>query len=69
MKTPVVMARIIKHDEDHGEFDYEFWRRVGHEGRFAAAWGMIYESELMKGKHVTKSRLQRTVQNIKRRTS
>jgi hypothetical protein len=67
MKNQIIMAKLIRQDEDQKEFDRIFWQKAGHEAKFSAAWDMVDEVYLMKGKHVIKSRLQRTVQNIKRR--
>ena len=67
MKQRVVMARMVKRGAEERNFDRTFWRHVGHEGRFAAAWEMIAEAELIRGKRVRQSRLQRSVQNIFRR--
>ncbi len=51
------------------EFDREFWRKAGHEARFAAAWEMVVEVELIRGKNAAEPRLQRDVLRIKRRGS
>ena len=67
MKQRVIMERLIRRDEDNGEFDREFWRRVGPEKRFAAAWEMVSEAYFFKGQHAGESRLQRSVQHIERR--
>ena len=34
MPRRIVMARLIRRDDDDGSFDREFWRKVGHEARF-----------------------------------
>ena len=60
------MARLIKATELDRSFDFLFWKEVGAEGRFAAAWQMISEINAIKGKDVGESRLQRSVQNIQR---
>ena len=40
----VVMARVLRSGaKDDGSFDLEFWRRVGAEGVWAAAWEMVAE--------------------------
>ena len=68
MEKRIIMERIIPRGRDNGEFDLEFWRRAGPEMRFAAAWAMVMEADLFKGRHAVKSRLQRSIQNIERRT-
>ena len=45
------MARLIKQNQDKGDFDRDFWLKIGHEGRFSAAWDMVYEVDLIRGKH------------------
>jgi hypothetical protein len=42
------MARLIKPSEMDRSFDLEFWRKVGAEGRFAAAWEMVLEVNAIK---------------------
>jgi hypothetical protein len=62
----VRMARLIKAKEMDRSFDLAFWKRVGAEGRFSAAWDMVLEVNAIRGKETTESRLQRSVQNIER---
>jgi hypothetical protein len=59
--------RLVRRDQDDGSFDREFWSQQGAEARFAAAWEMVAEAELFKGKDARESRLQRSVQHIQRR--
>jgi hypothetical protein len=67
MKTSKTrMARLVKAKDMDRSFDLLFWRRVGAEGRFAAAWQMVSEVNAIKGKEIGESRLQRSVQNIQR---
>ena len=67
MKPPEKrMARMVKATEADRSFDLVFWRKVGAEGRFAAAWQMISEVDAIRGKDIGESRLQRSVQNIQR---
>ena len=65
-----ITARAFRRSsgEDENAFDRQFWSSVDAETKFAAAWEMIDEYYLFRGKEgVTQSRLQRSVQNIKRR--
>ena len=57
---------MVKATEADRYFDLVFWRKVGTEGRFAAAWEMISEVDAIRGKDIGESRLQRSVQNIQR---
>lgn len=67
-ESPVRMARVLRNGApDDGSFDIEFWRRVGAEGRFAAAWEMVCEAEAIRGvQNVREPRLQRSVLRIER---
>lgn len=65
----VKMARLVRRDEMDRSFDIEFWANVGVQGRFEAAWQMVKEVHAIRGEKVGESRLQRSVQNIKRRNS
>jgi hypothetical protein len=62
-----VTGRLVTRGEEEKEFDREFWRTAGHEARFAAAWQMVVESFLMRGKDAGELRLQRDVETIRRR--
>ena len=54
--------------EEAEQFDREFWKNVGPEGVFSAAWVMLEDSFKMKGKcydeYADQLRLRRSVQNI-----
>jgi len=63
----VVMARLVKRDEQDRSFDLEFWRKVGDVGRFAAAWQMVKEVHLVRGQRGEQPRLQRSLSVLKRR--
>ena len=65
----VRMARVLRNGaRDDGTFDIEFWRRVGAEGRFAAAWEMVREADAIRGvQSAGEPRLQRSVLRIERR--
>ncbi len=68
-KNSVKMARLVERDKADRSFDLDFWQKVGAKGRFEAAWQMVIEVQAFRGKNVDQSRLQRSVQSIKRRTS
>lgn len=65
----VVMARAVTR-EQHGErsFDIEFWQKVGDVGRFAAAWQMVKEVQLIRGQSGELPRLQKSVTRVIRRS-
>lgn len=66
----MVTRKIRRGDEGGENFDREFWRKAGAEAKFAAAWEMVSEYWLIRGKKdAGQQRLQRSVQNIKRRES
>lgn len=66
MAARIVKAKLVRREEQD-EFDRQFWREAGHEARFAAAWEMVAEAELFRGKDAGELRLQRSVQTIQRR--
>lgn len=68
-KQKVIMARKVSRDQMDRSFDLEFWDKVGVQGRFEALWQMVQEVHIIRGENVGESRLQRSVQNIKRRKS
>jgi hypothetical protein len=59
---------LILRDDDRGDFDRRFWQSQSVADRFAAAWDMVVEAELFRGNYAVESRLQRSVQTIRRRT-
>lgn len=67
-EKPLRMVRVLrKGEKDDGAFDLDFWRRVGAEGRFAAAWEMVSEIAAFRGENGDQPRLQRSVLRIHRR--
>ena len=60
-RNRVIVERLIRRDEDRGDFDRRFWQSQSVEARFAAAWDMVVEAELFRGNHAVESRLQRSV--------
>jgi hypothetical protein len=68
-KGRVVMARLVRRDQHSDRsFDLEFWEKVGARGRFAAAWQMIREIQLMRGLRGELPRMQKSVTRIIRRS-
>jgi hypothetical protein len=63
----VVMARLVRRDQDDRSFDQEFWEAVGPEGRFSAAWSMVAETLAMRGMDTDEPRLQRSLLRVQRR--
>jgi len=61
------MARLVRLRDADRSFDLEFWRRVGAEGRFAAAWQMVKEVAVIRGGDGHQPRLQRSVAKFVRR--
>ena len=60
------MARLVKAKDMDRSFDLLFWKGLGAEARFAAAWQMVSEVNAIKGIDIGESRLQRSVQSIQR---
>jgi hypothetical protein len=69
LKPRVIMSRVAtrKQHEDRS-FDIEFWQKVGDAGRFAAAWQMIREIQLIRGQSSELPRMQKSVTLILRRS-
>jgi hypothetical protein len=63
----VIMAELKPLKDTDRSFDLRFWRRVGAEGRFAAAWQMIKELDLIRGGDGRQPRLQRSVARLEER--
>jgi hypothetical protein len=62
------MSRVLRGGQpDDGSFDLAFWREVGPEGIFAAAWEMVAERRAFEGDSADEPRLQRSVLRIVRR--
>jgi len=62
------MSRVLRRGEpDDGGFDLDFWRRVGPEGIFAAAWEMVAERRAFEGERADEPRLQRSLLRVVRR--
>ncbi len=60
------MARLVKAEEADRSFGLIFWKRMGVEEKFKAAWHMVLEVNRIKGKGIGESRLQRSVQSFQR---
>ena len=45
----------------------EYWQKMGHEAIFAAAWQMVVEAELKKGKTLEDLTMDRSVHRLIRR--
>jgi hypothetical protein len=68
-KPRVIMSRVASRKQhDDRSFDTEFWQKVGDVGRFAAAWQMIKEVQLMHGKSGELPRMQKNVMRVIRRS-
>lgn len=65
----VIMSRVARR-EQHSDrsFDIEFWQKIGDVGRFAAAWQMIKEVQLIRGQKGELPRMQKNVTRIIRRS-
>lgn len=63
------MSRVVSR-EQHSDrsFDIEFWQKVGDAGRFAAAWHMIKEVQLIRGQSGELPPFQKSVGRVIRRS-
>lgn len=64
---PVIMERLVRLEDADREFDIEFWRRVGSEGRLSALGDLLRNALLLKGEDGDPPRLQRSVERVERR--
>ncbi len=64
-----MVERLVHSHEEVEEFNREFWRSVGHEVRFAAAWDMVLDVSRMRGKRARQPRLRRSVTKLEHRES
>ncbi len=62
-----ITGKLVRRGSDESEkMDREFWRNVGAEGRFSAAWEMVAEMALMRGGTGVVPRLRRDVARLVR---
>ena len=63
-----ITARLVRRGvDDEKDFDRQFWRDAGHEGRFEAMVEMVDMVPLIRGLEIGDQRLQRSVQTLQRR--
>ena len=64
-----ITAQLAKRgSKEEMEFNMNFWKQMDHEEKFSASWSMLDAHFLIRGHEgVTQRRLQRSIQNIKRR--
>ena len=64
----VVMSQLTTVEEQgNRSFDIEFWQRLTDEQRMQAVWEMVVFDYELKGKNLNELRLQRTVENLRRK--
>lgn len=61
------MERMSKSFEETRDFDLIFWKRVGVQGLFAAAWQMVEDLYKFGNRHGRQQRLQRSIAVLKSR--
>ncbi|MBI2082264.1 MAG: hypothetical protein HYT76_01720 [Deltaproteobacteria bacterium] len=66
-KKKVVMERFVPLEGCDKDFDLEFWRRVGTQGKFEAAWEMVLDLPNWNSRYANQQRLRRTVSSLKHR--
>jgi len=60
-----IWQRIVPLYQAGRDFDLLFWQKAGSQARFSAAWRMLGEYEMLRGrKNGNKFRLRRSFQNI-----
>ncbi len=69
MTRKIVTSKINRKDKSQNNFNKLFWDNIAPEKKMIIAWDMVKEIDYFRGKRDEgESRLQRHVQNIKRRT-
>lgn len=66
-KKRVIMERLVPIQGHDRTFDLDFWKRVGPQGKFEAAWEMVCDLAQWNSRYATQSRLRRTVESLQRR--
>ncbi|MCX7830169.1 MAG: hypothetical protein N2445_03795 [Acidobacteria bacterium] len=66
MKDNNIQEKYLKIDEDDRSFDIEFWQKAGEEAIFKAAYEMVIDYLILRGKNDTEQRLQRTIESFKK---
>ena len=61
-----IVERTGRLEELDRSFDLKFWQAQSDADSFAAAWGLVLHSYIIKGKDVSQLRLQRTVERFQR---
>jgi hypothetical protein len=61
----IITAKLARFGESEA-IDRDFWRQMGPEGRFSAAWEMVAEADLMCGGTGNVPRLRRDVARLVR---
>ena len=61
-----VMWRAVPLEEADREFDLAFWQSQSPAARFAAAWELVEDAWLIKGRPSHELRLQRTAHHLER---
>ncbi len=68
-KKKVVMSRLVSLQKADSSFDLAFWKKVGPQGKFEAAWDMVRDLVNWNSKYAPQQRLRRTVSLLKQRSS
>ena len=66
MDDRFVMERKGRIEDLDRSFDVDYWRRLGPEAIFSAAWEMVIQAWKLKGRSADELRLQRTVERVER---
>ena len=66
-KARVMMVKLASAKEPDMVFSIAFWRRIGVQGRFTAAWAMVCDFKNWNPKHGAQQKLQKNNQITKSR--
>ena len=67
-KKRVVMGRLVPRKSLDRSFDLIFWKKVGVQGRFEAAWEMVRELVDWNPRYGHQQRLRRSIASLKLRS-
>ena len=67
LKKKVVLAQLIRRSRANDSFDLRFWRKVGVQGRWEAAWKMVEDLAQWKGARENQQRLRKSVATLAHR--
>ena len=66
-KEPLIMERLGRIEDMDRTFDIAFWQALCPDARFDAAWELVEDAQMIKGRDPDALRFDRTVASLQRR--